>query len=1033
MKTLNHAIGIMLVLLSAATASAQPSRLYGLCRDGGDHNLGTLVKIQSDNSAFSATHHFAGGATDGRNPSGRVLQYSNKIFGLCSGGGPTDNGVLFEFDPATNAVSVKHAFDGAGGAGPKGGLVECFGDLWGMTESGGANGVGVLFRYDPFGEYGQMVYELNENTDGAYPVGSLLALGNKLYGLTFSGGPIGYGTLFEFDIWTNTFTVLHHFNEWDGKNQRGSLVEKDGVLYGMCSGGGIYGNGLIFSYHPMYDIYDVLHHFDGTDGGAPDGDLLVVGDKLYGLTPAGGNFNSGVLFEFDLLTYSYNMLYEFNGGIGAAPNGSLLEVDGKLYGLTQAGGSSDAGVIFEFDPAFNQIALMREFDGTLGAHPEYARFEFGPPCQNYSIDGYGLPAACLMPAAALMKVNAIYGGIPPFQYSSNDGLSYQSNALFLNPAPGNYTFKVKDADGCLSDPLPITVGPVPADNTAPFIVCRDATIMLPKDCSPVSLEVETVLDPEKPVFYASGQNLGNQQAVAVALGDLDGDGDLDAFMLNRVYESHEIWFNNGAGLFSNSGQSLWSIDFQSTGRNLALGDLDGDGDLDAFVVNGEGSHPNHVWFNNGAGFFTDSGQRLGGSNSMTVALGDVDGDGDLDACVGNDGAPNAANQVWLNNGSGAFTNSGQNLGNYRTRGLVLGDLDGDGDLDLFEANFDGQADRVYRNNGAGVFTDSGQLLGTSDGIDADLGDLDGDGDLDVFVTNWFQSNSVWLNNGAGVFSASGQLFGSGAQDAAALGDLDNDGDLDAFVTKTSPSNTTTVWLNDGAGSFTSSGQTFSNSFNFNLALGDVDSDGDLDALLAVYGANVLWVNALGDAMGDDCTSLANLSASLDLTQFDQTQLGTHAVTLTVTDNASNPAQCTVQVTVQNASGGTNGCPPEISILGNGVTIANRSLNVSASDNTDFGPVSVAAGTATHTFTIENAVNRDALQLDGASLVSIAGRDQADFSISQPAIGSINGGGNTTFDITFDPSAPGLRTAIVIITHNDLPENPFVFTVSGVGQ
>lgn len=1032
MKTLKHAIGIALVLFSAATASAQPNRLYGLCLDGGDHNLGTLVKIQSDNSAFSAIHHFAGGAADGRNPSGRVLQYSNKIFGLCSGGGPTDHGVLFEFDPATNAVSVKHAFDGAGGAGPKGGLVETFGDLWGMTESGGANGVGVLFRYNPFSEYGQPVYELDENTDGAYPVGSLLAMGNKLFGLTYSGGPVGYGTLFEFDIWTNTFTVLHNFNEWDGKNQRGSLVEKDGVLYGMCSGGGIYGNGLIFSYHLMYGIYQDLHHFDGFDGGTPDGDLLVVGDKLYGLTPAGGSFNSGVLFEFDLLAYSYNILYEFDGGSGAAPNGSLLELDGKLYGLTNAGGSTDAGVIFEFDPVLNQYTLLRELDGTLGAHPQYARFEIGPPCQIYSISGYGLPAACLMPAAGLMKINDVYGGIPPFQYSSNDGLSYQSSALFLNQAPGNYTLNVKDADGCLSDPLSISVGPLPADNAAPHIACRDATIMLPEDCSPVSLEVETVLDPGAPVFYASGQNLGNQQAVAVALGDLDGDGDLDAFMLNRVHESHEIWFNNGTGLFSNSGQSLQSTDFQSTGRNIALGDLDGDGDLDAFVANGEGSHPNHVWFNNGTGFFTDSGQRLGGSDSRVVALGDVDGDGDLDACVGNDGISNA-NQVWLNNGSGTFANSGQNLGNFRTQGLALGDLDSDGDLDLFEANASGQADRVYLNNGAGVFTDSGQMLGTSAGMDADLGDLDGDGDLDAFVTNFLEPNSVWLNNGAGLFSTSGQLFGSGAQDAVALGDLDNDGDLDAFVTKTSPSNTATVWLNDGAGAFTSSGQTFSNSFNFNLALGDVDSDGDLDALLAVYGANVLWVNALGEGMGDDCTPLANLTPGLDLTQFDHSQLGTHAVTLTVTDNASNAAQCTVQVTVQNASGGTDGCPPEISILGNGLTIANRSLNVSPSDNTDFGLVGVAAGTSTHTFTIENAANRNALQLDGASLISIAGRDQSDFSISQPATGILGSGGSTSFDISFDPSAPGLRTAIVIITHNDLPENPFVFTVSGVGQ
>lgn len=114
--------------------------------------------------------------------------------------------------------------------------------------------------------------------------------------------------------------------------------------------------------------------------------------------------------------------------------------------------------------------------------------------------------------------------------------------------------------------------------------------------------------------------------------------------------------------------------------SVSLRDVDGDGDLDAVVGNGPGNaeyagEPNAVWLNDGAGHFTDSGQRIIGSGgtvwsiTYAVALGDLDGDGDLDAFIGN-ARSGRADEVWVHDGTGAFTDSEQRLGEANTRILA---------------------------------------------------------------------------------------------------------------------------------------------------------------------------------------------------------------------------------------------------------------------------------------------------------------------------------------------------------------------------
>ncbi len=338
-------------------------------------------------------------------------------------------------------------------------------------------------------------------------------------------------------------------------------------------------------------------------------------------------------------------------------------------------------------------------------------------------------------------------------------------------------------------------------------------------------------------FVDSGQTTPFSDTYAVALGDLDGDGDLDALIANGIDQANQVWLNDGSGILTHSNQSLGTLG----SLGVALGDLDRDGDLDAFIPNMEAGYPDEIWFNDGRAIFTRSNQSLISSSSGRVALGDLDGDGDLDALFGhlNIGAENPG-QVWLNDGSGVFTTTGQRLGDADTYEFALGDLDGDGDLDAFAANGyfrQGQPNQVWLNDGRAGFSDPYPGLGSARSTAVGLGDLDGDGDLDAFVTNYEdEPNQVWLNNGSGLFTDSGQRLGGADSWDVELGDLDGDGDLDALVANANlygdyvePNR---AWLNKAAGVFAATAQQLGDAASLSVALGDLDGDGDLDALAA---------------------------------------------------------------------------------------------------------------------------------------------------------------------------------------------------------
>ncbi|MBU0512697.1 MAG: VCBS repeat-containing protein [Chloroflexi bacterium] len=138
----------------------------------------------------------------------------------------------------------------------------------------------------------------------------------------------------------------------------------------------------------------------------------------------------------------------------------------------------------------------------------------------------------------------------------------------------------------------------------------------------------------------------------MALGDVDRDGDLDLVAGNDG-QANRLYLNNGtADPFSGVSGTDITDDYNTT-QAVALGDVDSDGDLD-LVVGNDGE--NCLYLNNSTAdpFSGVSGTDITGDADKTtsVALGDVNGDGRPDLVAGNGGEfTNQVNRLYLNDGS----------------------------------------------------------------------------------------------------------------------------------------------------------------------------------------------------------------------------------------------------------------------------------------------------------------------------------------------------------------------------------------------
>jgi hypothetical protein len=324
--------------------------------------------------------------------------------------------------------------------------------------------------------------------------------------------------------------------------------------------------------------------------------------------------------------------------------------------------------------------------------------------------------------------------------------------------------------------------------------------------------------------------IGQIGGLNLSHADYDGDGDLDLLVLRGAWLGE--WGDMPNSLLRNDGRGVFEDVTIEAGvyrehpcHSAAWGDIDLDGALDLVIANesypGGERVPAHLFMGDGAGGFRDVAMEAGldlVGLVKGIALGDVDGDGDLDLYASRYGEPNV---LYVQIESAA---DGSPRFEDRTRAAGVAepvnsfptwffDYDNDGALDLFVGSFggfegdnlepvardilglesDGERCRLFRNRGDGTFEDVSERTGVARvllSMGANFGDLDNDGWLDCIIgtgeprMSTLVPNVALRNAGGGHFedvSSSGRFGNLQKGHGVSFGDLDGDGDQDIHV------------------------------------------------------------------------------------------------------------------------------------------------------------------------------------------------------------------------------------------------------------
>ena len=257
---------------------------------------------------------------------------------------------------------------------------------------------------------------------------------------------------------------------------------------------------------------------------------------------------------------------------------------------------------------------------------------------------------------------------------------------------------------------------------------------------------------------------------AVAVADLNGDGQPDVVTANSSDDNISVLLGNGDGTFQ--GDQRFDVGDAPTG--VAISDLNGDSQLDLVSANA-GSSDISVFLGNGDGSFQAEQRLLTGMTGIIV-LGEVDGDGQVDLILAETGGERIS--VRLGNGDGSFQTA-QNiiLEINSLQDVALAELNGDGFADLVGVDIFSGRLSIVLGNGDGTFQDPQYFAAHARGYSVSVVDMNADGRPDIIVPTRGDVEIFFQNADAGVGDHDGyQLTNAEERD---LGTAPNNADTDA--------------------------------------------------------------------------------------------------------------------------------------------------------------------------------------------------------------------------------------------------------------
>jgi len=579
---------------------------------------------------------------------------------------------------------------------------------------------------------------------------------------------------------------------------------------------------------------------------------------------------------------------------------------------------------------------------------------------------------------------------------------------------------------------------------------------------------------------AQGQGVGfaqrgfavGQYPIGVAVGDFNGDGNLDVAVANFADNTLSVLLGDGKGGLSAK------VDYP-TGTGpvaVAVGDFDGDGKLDIAVACKQANVVS-VLLGKGDGTFGTKSDYPTGNNPKGIAAGDFNGDGKMDLVTANYNADTVS--VLLGQGNGSFGARTDFATGSQPFAVVVDDFNGDGKLDLATANNGAGTVSILLGTGDGSFGTKTDFLTDLHPVSLASADFRNQMKRDLVTVNATNSTaSLLLGRGDGTFDPRTDLGVDTGPIAVTAADFNADGKMDFASVAGYPCSfyyycdegALSLRLGDGAGGFSAVSlplPTFDPAPG-GMAQGDFNGDGRVDLAVTDPNSNVVWIllqAANGTVNGPGALAFSNFQI-----------IGTTSApqTVTVSSNGSFPLQISTvtlggtnasefQIVADSCSGTSlpagNGCAvsldfspastgiklatisyksnsgqPLSDVSVNGAGVLNAPVAAFSPTEMQFAPQFIGTTSGILTAYLSNA---GGVTMNYTS-VAVGGPNSTDFMLGSGGVapcslsgGSLAPGAKCSLGLVFTPSAAENRSATVTVT-DDATGSPHTLALSGQG-